>query len=352
MSQMSQMNPKDDKVSKDHKVRKAEDDALFRSHMAARSRDVLTTLLRHGIPPELRDKIMSKTPYDNSVKRSIEFFKENVGEVHFLNLIFALSEPEYVNAGHPDAEPLLKYPSWLIKITKHFINLFKLTPNLPPVLGPFREILDQYVPEMLKRSPYRFTPQGYIQKCNEIVEQFITAACAELPPTYKAQIAKFFRTTVSTLLALLEKNKPQIDSRSSVGRRIPGVDKTMEVRMRVKATCTGTMLPIFQKWFTLNVVPKAHEFIRTADINLKEWVNYAKLERARTIEKIMSEDPVTYRDYDDWDWNNELKERAGARDEARHSLRSVQFRGGRKHNTTRLRSRGHKKRTCKLRRNA
>jgi hypothetical protein len=292
---------------------------------------------------------MSKTPYANSVKRSIEFFKENVGEVHFLNLIFALSEPEYVNAGHPDAEPLRAYPSWLIKITKHFINLLKLTPNLPPVLGPFREILDHYVPEMLKRSPYLFTPQGYIQKCNEIVEQFITVACAELPPTYKAQIAKFFRTTVSTLLALLEKNKPQIDSRSSVARRIPGVDKTTEVRMRVKATCTGIMLPIFQKLFTLNGVPKAHEFIRTTDINLKEWVNYAKLERARTIEKLMSEDPVTYRDYDDCDWNNELKERAGARDEAIHSLRSVQLRGGRRHNTTRLRSHSHKTRTYKKR---
>ena len=316
MSQMSQMNPKDDKVAKDHKVRKSED-ALFRPHMAAMSHSILESLIRRGIPSELRDVIMSKTPYANSVKRSIEFFKENVGEVHFLNLIFALA----VSA----------------------------SPIQLKVLGPFREILDHYVPEMLKRSPYRFTPQGYIQKCNEIVEQFITAACAELPPTYKAQIAKFFRTTVSTLLALLEKNKPQIDSRSSVARRIPGVDKTTEVRMRVKATCTGIMLPIFQKLFTLNGVPKAHEFIRTTDINLKEWVNYAKLERARTIEKLMSEDPVTYRDYDDCDWNNELKERAGARDEAIHSLRSVQLRGGRRHNTTRLRSHSHKTRTYKKR---
>ena len=86
------------------------------------------SLARKGLPRDVRELILKKTSHANPVK-SIEPYKEIVGEKTFLDFIQALSA---------------KSPPWLLEVMQQFIDLLKFAPNLPPILVPFEEIVTNY----------------------------------------------------------------------------------------------------------------------------------------------------------------------------------------------------------------
>ena len=198
-------------------------DKLRDMSMAARE-----SLYRKGIPKGVRDLILNKTSYGNSLKGSIAFFKRTMGKKRFLD-----------------------HPVWLLGIMQQFIDLLKLTPNLPPILIPFQEIITNYYP-----SPYRvFTNPEYKQTCNEIVERFITGN--KLHKSVVVQkIRDFFNSVVDVL----------------VTHRVNRKD--------IQNTFITDIFPILQELFTLNQSETNHRFIR--DIDLKELLEYEKAKRAFT----------------------------------------------------------------------
>ena len=111
----------------------------FSNYMNEMSVATRRSLANHKMPEEIRHLILNHTPYGNSVKRSIDIFKKKVGEAGFMNLIWAVTSPIYIQQLSHSPIPLRAYPSWLIEITEQFIDLLKFKSELPPILIPLRK---------------------------------------------------------------------------------------------------------------------------------------------------------------------------------------------------------------------
>ena len=264
------------------------------------------SLARIGLPLDVRALILEKTSYSNPMK-SIEPYKEIIGEKTFLEFIQALSA---------------KSPPWLLDVMQQFIELLKFTPNLPPVLIPFEEIVTKYIMTPLS-NPRAYIVSliyidEYIQICNETVERFITEN--ELDPQSELikKIKDFFKNIVrvsSTHIKLV------IDSARDL-------DPTYlaQLPLNIKTTFKR-LIPFLYQLFILNRTAKNHKgFIK--GINLKEWLEYGKAEREFTIKQLKSENPKHYNQYDSSKWNEKLIELALERDEARRRRRESQPQGG------------------------
>jgi len=178
-----------------------------------------------GMPEGVRHLVLNKTPYGNSVKRSIAFLK-SIGKKRFLDL----------TRGRP---------LWLIGIMQQFIDLLKLTPNLPPILVPFEELITKFV-------PYHSVS---IATCDRIVENFITANKLDPESAVVKKIKLFFNRVFDIL----------------VNQSHHSVRKDIE---------SEKILPILQELFTLNQSETNHMFIR--DIDLKGLLEYDQAEQAFT----------------------------------------------------------------------
>ena len=202
-------------------VKRFEDTARAMS-VAARA-----SLALKGMPEGVRALILNKTSYGNSVKGSIAFLKMNVGKKGFLDR-----------------------PLWLLGIMQQFIDLLKRTPNLPPILFPFEEIITNYYPSVFTNAEYR-------QTCNEIVERFITENKLDPKRAVVKKIKDFFNSVVDEL-----------------------VTHRVNLRKDIQTTFIEEIFPILQKLFTLNQSEPNHRVI--GDIDLTEVLEYEKAERAFT----------------------------------------------------------------------
>ena len=251
------------------------------------------SLARKGLPRDVRELILKKTSHANPVK-SIEPYKEIVGEKTFLDFIQALSA---------------KSPPWLLEVMQQFIDLLKFAPNLPPILVPFEEIVTNYVV---------FNDADYIQTCNEIVERFITENNLDPESELVKKIKEFFSNMVHISITHIQ------DIIRGARHMHPNYLKQMRIRIQSNVK---QLFPFLQQLFIFNQSARNHRFI--TDINLKEWLEYGKAERDFTIEELKLEDPEHYNRYRDSEWwNDELKELALKRDEARRRRRESQSQGG------------------------
>jgi hypothetical protein len=250
------------------------------------------SLARKDVPRDVRDLILNKTSYSNPMK-SIEPYKEIVGEKTFLDFIQALSANN---------------PPWSLELIQQFIDLLKIAQNLPPILVPFEEIVTNYV----------VFNADYVQTCNEIVERFITENNVDPESELVKKIKDFFSNMVHISITHIQ------DIMRSARHMHPNYLKEMRTRNQTKLK---QLFPFLQQLFILNQSAQNHRFI--IDINLKEWLEYGKAERDFTIEKLKWEDSKHYNTYRDikW-WNKELKELAVKRDEARRRRRESQSQGG------------------------
>jgi hypothetical protein len=264
------------------------------------------SLARKGLPRDVRELILKKTSHANPMK-SIEPYKEIVGEKTFLDFIQALSA---------------KSPPWLLEVMQQFIDLLKFAPNLPPILVPFEEIVTNYV----------VFNADYVQTCNEIVERFITENNLDPESELVKKIKDFFSNMVHISITHIQ------DIMRRARHMHPNYLKEMRTRIQSNVK---QLFPFLQQLFILNQSAQNHRFI--IDINLKEWLEYAKAERDFTIEGLKWEDSKHYNTYRDigW-WNDELKELALKRDEARRRRRrESQSQGG--GTRRKMRSRTYKK---------
>ena len=260
---------------------------------------------RIGLPLDVRALILEKT---SNPMKSIEPYKEIIGEKTFLEFIQALSA---------------KSPPWLLEVMQQFIELLKFTPNLPPVLIPFEEIVTKYIMTALS-NPRAYILSliyidEYIQNCNETVERFITEN--ELYPQSELvkKIKDFFNNIVrvsSTHIKLVIDSVRYIDS--TYLDQLPFNIKTNFKRL----------IPFLDQLFILNQTAKIHKGV-IKYINLKEWLEYGKAEREFTIAQLKGESPKRYNQYDSSKWNEKLIELAVERDEARRRRRrESQLQGG------------------------
>jgi WD40 repeat protein len=196
------------------------DKLRYMSHAARAS------LAIKGMPEGVRHLVLNKTPYGNSLKRSIAFLKTTMDKKGFLDLIRGR-------------------PLWLIGIMQQFIDLLKLTPNLPPILVPFEELITKFV-------PYHSVS---IATCDRIVENFITANELDPERAVVKKIKLFFNRVFDIL----------------VNQSHHSVRKDIE---------SEKILPILQELFTLNQIETNHMFIR--DIDLKGLLEYDQAEQAFT----------------------------------------------------------------------
>lgn len=222
---------------------------------------------------ELRDVILKKAYPHGDAFKSIKPYKEIVGEKTFLDFIELLS----------DTHTHMKQ-----QLVQEFIDLLKISPNLPPVLVPFREIITNYYIPPLGDSVVIFDSADYIQTCDDIVQRFITEN--GLDP--ESELVKKIKAIFTNIVRIL------IDYQD-----------TISVRNDIQAFILEKLFPFLQQLFTLNQSAQNHLFIK--DINLNEWFKYAKAERDFTINKLKFEDPSTYSaERDDKKWNKILKELA------------------------------------------
>lgn len=257
------------------------------------------SLARIGLPLDVRALILEKTSYSNPMK-SIEPYKEIIGEKTFLEFIQALSA---------------KSPPWLLDVMQQFIELLKFTPNLPPVLIPFEEIVTKYIMTPLS-NPHAYIVSlnyidEYIQICNETVERFITENELDPQSELVKKIKDFFNNIVrvsSTHIKLVIDSTRYLDP--TYLAQLPFNIKTNFKRL----------IPFLDQLFILNQTAKIHKgFIKY--INLKEWLEYGKAEREFTIAQLKRESPKRYNQYDSSKWNEKLIELAVERDEARRRSR-------------------------------
>lgn len=231
------------------------------------------SLVRRGVIRELRDVILKKAYPHGDAFKSIKPYKEIVGEKTFLDFIELLS----------DTHTHMKQ-----QLVQEFIDLLKISPNLPPVLVPFREIITNYYIPPLGDSVVIFDSADYIQTCDDIVQRFITEN--GLDP--ESELVKKIKAIFTNIVRIL------IDYQD-----------TISVRNDIQAFILEKLFPFLQQLFTLNQSAQNHLFIK--DINLNEWFKYAKAERDFTINKLKFEDPSTYSaERDDKKWNKILKELA------------------------------------------
>jgi hypothetical protein len=265
------------------------------------------SLVRKGLPLDVRALILEKTSYSNPMK-SIEPYKQIIGEKTFLDFIQALSA---------------KSPPWLLEVMQQFIELLKFTPNLPPVLIPFHTIVTEYIVRALS-NPRAYILSltyidEYIQNCNETVERFITENELDTQSELVKKIKDFFNNIVrvsSTHIKLVIDSVRYMDS--NYLDQLPFNIKTNFKRL----------IPFLDQLFILNQTSKIHKGL-IKYINLKEWLEYGKAEREFTIAQLKKESPSRYNQYDTSKWNEKLIQLAVERDEARRRRRhESQSQGG------------------------
>ena len=258
-----------------------EDELLhYVSSMLKGYKDKYTTvnlsLARMGVPIDLRYKILNETSYGNPFK-SIEPYKEIVGEEKFLDFIEVLSDDTRMQ-----------------QLVQQFIDLLKISPNLPPILVPFREIItNYYIPPPDPDSVVIFDSADYIQTCDQIVQRFITENGLDPESELVKKIKVIFTNIVRILIDYHDTIKRSKYISPQRVEELRDHNRTlMRVRWRIQTFTLVKLFPFLQQLFTLNQSAQNHLFIK--DINLKEWFEYVEAERDFTIKKLKSEDPSKY----------------------------------------------------------
>ena len=234
------------------------------------------SLARMGVPIDLRYKILNETSYGNPFK-SIEPYKEIVGEEKFLDFIEVLSDDTRMQ-----------------QLVQQFIDLLKIAPNLPPILVPFREIItNYYIPPPDPSSVVTFVTADYIQTCDQIVQRFITENGLDPESELVKKIKVIFTNIVRILIDYHDTIKRSKYISPQRVEELRDHNRTlMRVRWRIQTFTLEKLFPFLQQLFTLNQSAQNHLFIK--DINLKEWFEYVEAERDFTIKKLKSEDPSKY----------------------------------------------------------
>ena len=265
----------------------------------------------------------------NVVAEFVEFFKENFGEESFTKFIWQLSNPIYIIQGRYPSE-LNYYPLWLTDIMNEFFDLLKNTPELPRIIGPFREIIEKYGPKTLNGPA--LSREKYTEECNEIVDKFISGNKLDTNGELATSIKLFFSRVVSILLDFIDKNS---------------VKHTPEARIAVQERMKDICLILQQLIQLLNQNKKYHRIIQ--GFNVKDFINYGKDEREKDIKKLKEKDAAYYRDeYHISQGLDELaEERQEERDERRRQRGYAGQEGGRRLKMRSIKRRAYKKRSYK-----
>jgi len=262
----------------------------------------------------------------NNVAEFVEFFKENFGEESFTRFIWLLSTPVASTKGYNFSDS----PSFLIDITKEFFDLLKNMPDLPRIVVPLREIIENYGPKTLHGPP--LSPDKYMKECDEIVDKFISGNKLDANSELATSIKLFFTRVVSILLDFIDKNS---------------VKHTPEARIAVQQIMKG-IFSVFEKLIRLlNENKKYHKMIQ--GFTVEDLIKYGKAERESDIKKLKEEDAAYYRgEYQISQGLLELAEkRQEERDERRRQRVHAGLEGGR---VKKMHSRSYyKKRTHKMR---
>jgi hypothetical protein len=316
----------------------------FPERMKVMSHAARLVLSRLPVPADLISKTLDETPYGNSVKKSIDIFKKEVGEKGFMTLIWIVTSPPYIlllmsrNTIH-----LRSYPSWLIEITEQFIDLLKFRSNLPLFLGPFGQIIDLCAAEDIGKAqaPSLLNAEDYIQRCNEIIERFIQYIRETEPEHDSDELVKriklFFKRVIDILIQFFKVN------------HISNMESQLRFAVKDKL---HDMFPFFTKLFTMNREPEIH-ITFTRNINFKEWIGYGIAEKEHILRKLKEENPrkfVGYNPDDDWyyvkRYAEELDEKAEEEERLKAEAEAKEKKGG-SQKKIRSRSYNNKKRSNK-----
>jgi hypothetical protein len=312
----------------------SQDYLTFRRHINDMSRAASESLMLKGLNRDVSDKILQSTDYGfpDHALQSIDFFKDKFGERAFVDIILQLSHNTVINFGqnHWNVKPLRSYPEWSLEISNQFIDLLKLTPELPPILVPLREIIKNFVPELIPHPPhlnheFEYSDERFTQTCNQtIIEPFMTTvAQGGLDPTSEIylRIQQFLKNVVAILVKFMNMNKDQIrqDFRLRPEHaRIPCFNNgPCEVRITIQNEFKFWMFPFFERLFQLNKSGENPTFFQ--NINLNDWIKYGKIQNAFHKALLKKENPKYYRSWgDDWDdWNAEFASLADEQDQMR-----------------------------------
>jgi hypothetical protein len=260
----------------------------------------------------------------DNVADFVEFFKENFtyGEQYFTSFIQDLSTPVFSLGGYPYSERNSP-PSFVINIMKEFFDLLKNTPELPQIVGPFRDIINIYG----KPSHETFSREVYIQECNKIIDKFISDK--KLNAELATSIKLFFSNVVSILIDFMYTRNLQ---------DIPEARIVVKVRMDSICSILGELIHIIAK------TRPYHKIIQGFTID--DLIKYGKAERDTDIKELKIKNKKTYMDeFAIVQGLNELaEERQEHRDERRRQRKHAGKEGGR-----RLKMRSIKRRVCKNR---
>ena len=261
-----------------------------------------------------------------NVAEFVEFFKENFGEESFTRFIWLLSTPVASTQGYNFSDS----PSFLIDITKEFFDLLKNMPDLPRIVVPLREIIENYGPKTLYGPP--LSREKYMKECDEIVDKFISDNKLDANSELATSIKLFFTRVVSILLDFIDKNS---------------LKNTPEARIAVQQIMKG-IFSVFEKLIRLlNENKKYYKMIQ--GFTVEDLIKYGKAERESDIKKLKEEDAAYYRgEYQISKGLFELAEkRQEERDERRQQRVHAGLEGGRR---KKMHSRSYyKKRTHKMR---
>jgi len=265
----------------------------------------------------------------NNVAEFVEFFKENFGEEYFTKFIWQLSTPVASTKGYNFSDS----PSFLIDITKEFFDLLKNMPDLPRIVVPLREIIENYGPKTLHGPP--LNREVYIKQCDEIIDKFISDNKLDTNSELATSIKLFFTHVVSILVDFIDKNSLQHTPEARIA-----------VQQRMKGICS-----VFEKLIQLlNQNKKYHKMIQ--GFTVEDLIKYGKAERDSDIKKLKEEDAAYYRsEYQISQGLLELAEkRQDERDERRRQRTYAGQEGGRRkkmHSCNYYKKRSHKMRAYK-----
>ena len=288
-----------------------------------------------GLPRDMRMKIVGLADYgfQDDVIESIHFFKDKFGERAFVGAISALlPDPIVINFGqeHWKVKPLRSYPEWLLEISNQFIDLLKLTPELPPILIPLREIIENFVPELIPHpshldDEFEYSDERFTQTCNQmIIEPFmIRVAQGGLDPTSEiyVRIQQFLKNVVAILIKFMNMNNDQIRRDFRLRSEVGGIkcfnNGPCEVRRTIQGLFKNWVFPFFERLFQINKSGENPKFFQ--NIILNEWIKYGKLQNNFHRTLLKKENPKYYRSWgDDWDdWNSEFLSLAEEQDQMR-----------------------------------
>jgi hypothetical protein len=278
------------------------------------------------LPEVVIDKIINQTSYADDNQKVIHFLKENMGEQAFSKFIYLVTSPMPYGTIELD-------PSWLTDVIEEYLNLLKSVQSLPNIFVPLRQILDEYVKTRPHYKP-KHSDEQFIDLSNGIVRKFIT----ENHLDSNSEVKTFFTNVVNILLKVINDN--------SDFKSIPYLN--LEARLRVKSNIENIIIRFLSYLIELNEDERNHAIIQRFD--LKQILDYGKIERESDISKLKKQDPNKYRD--EWSIAQGLDKLYEKRQKIRDKQRQVSALGlgGRKKNIRSSRKkRNSKKRTYKKR---